>query len=148
MPIAARLALVAALALAACAAVAIAGPLAASLPADLGGSVSDARHWLGGVAVLFAVNWVLAWRFASSWPLHVVRSLLFAVVAFLAVSGIVDIFGVNEAASAQILGLPGTANAALVSSLRARLGLWALVLALSCTCIAMGLAPRTDDDEE
>ncbi|MDD5310110.1 MAG: hypothetical protein PHU25_22575 [Deltaproteobacteria bacterium] len=142
MPIAVRLALFATLALAACAAVAIAGPWAASLPPDLGRPVSDAQRWLGGVTVLFVASGILAWRFPDSWPLYVARSLPLALVAFLAVSNLIDLFGMNNGAAAQILGLGGTTNAALVSSLRARLVLWALTLALSCACIAMGSAPR------
>jgi hypothetical protein len=100
--------------------------------------VETAADGLSVAAALYAVNWVLAWIYRASWPVTLGRCLVFAVVAYVGLSSLVDVFGEHEGLAWQILGAEAAPDAKLVLALRARAICDALVLALSAVCIGFG----------
>lgn len=110
----------------------------AGLPSELSGEVAAARNWLAVILGGFAVNYAVAWLYRASWTVTLVRSLLWAVVAYLCISDIVDIFGENWDLAGQILGGDGPGAPDVVAGLRWRLALRAVGLASAAICIGVG----------
>ncbi|MCP4599697.1 MAG: hypothetical protein GY847_04020 [Proteobacteria bacterium] len=113
-----------------------------SLPGDSVESLVSAHQWLAVITVLYIFNYLAAWRYSSSWPLSMSRMLLWAVIAYLCISNIIDLLGENWSIAGQILGLsgevPGDGGSAVVIEMRWRLAVWAAALAMSCVCIGIG----------
>jgi hypothetical protein len=121
--------------------------VARALPPALGAPVETALDGLSIAAALYVVNWVLAWVYRASWPVTLGRCLVFAVVAYMGVSSLVDVFGENYGLKWQILGLDDAADATLVGALRARAVCYAAVIALAGICIGFGFERRPEDGE-
>ncbi len=96
-------------------------------------------HWLGFTAGLFCLNLLVAWRYRNVWAVSSVRMLIWAVIAYLGISHLVDLVGQNWdlAVNAAKLGTD-TDTVALVTGLRARIAAVAVVVSLSITGIAVG----------
>jgi len=122
--------------------------VAHALPSALAPPVETAVDGLSIAAALYVVNWVLAWVYRASWPVTLGRCLVFAVVAYMGVSSLVDVFGENYGLKWQILGLDAAADATLVGALRARAVSYVAVIALAAICIGLGFEKRPDDDED
>jgi len=121
--------------------------VARALPSALNAPVETAADGLSVAAALYAVNWVLAWVYRASWPVTLGRCLVFAVVAYMGLSSLVDVFGENRGLEWQILGIDATADATLIPALRARAVSYAAVIALAAICIGFGFEKTRADDE-
>ena len=84
-------------------------------------AVTQAHRWLAGIVVLYLVNYLLAWRFAESWRISMSRMLVFGLIAYLCISNIIDIFGMNDSLWRQILGSEPPEDAGVVVSIRLRI---------------------------
>jgi hypothetical protein len=109
-----------------------------TLPQSAVEAITASHRWLEIVAVLYIANYLVAWRFSDSWPISMARMLIWAVIAYLGISNVVDIFGENRAYSWQILGFEEQQNPAHVSELRSRFIVWTLALIMSLVCIGIG----------
>ena len=116
--------------------------LAKALPIDPAARLESASDGLAIAAGLYAVNWILAWVYRTSWPVTLARCLILAVVAYVGVSNLVDLFGENRALSWQILGTQPPVDALVVAGLRARAACSVVVIALSAIAIGLGFEPR------
>jgi hypothetical protein len=105
-----------------------------------------AVQWLGIVTVMYLVNHVIAWRYAKSWPIFVTRSLIWAVVAYLCISNIVDLFGLNYEISNQILGISSHGESPVLRSIRIRIGAQAIMLVMAIMCIGFGFEATTQEE--
>jgi hypothetical protein len=114
-------------------------------PPELSGEVATSRNWLALILGGFAINYVVAWFYRASWTVTLVRSLLWAVVAYICISDIVDIFGENWGLAGQILGSDGPGEPEVVSGLRWRLALRVAGLASAAICIGVGFERRVDE---
>jgi len=121
--------------------------VARSVPLPMGGPVETAADGLSVAAALYAVNWVLAWVYRASWPVTLGRCLVFAVVAYVGLSSLVDVFGEHEGLAWQILGVDAASDAKLVLALRARAICDAVVLGLSAICIGFGFERGRSEEE-
>lgn len=118
----------------------------AGLPPEVGGEVATARNWLAVILGGYAINYALAWRYRASWTVTLVRSLIWAVAAYICISDIVDIFGENWDFAGQILGGDGPQDPDSIGGLRLRLALRAAGLASSALCIGVGFEKHVDGD--
>jgi len=120
---------------------------ARALPVPLSASIETAADGLSIAAALYAVNWVLAWVYRSSWPVTLGRCLVFAVVAYMGLSSLVDVFGESRGLGWQILGADAVSDTTLIHSLRVRAVCFGLMLGLSAICIGFGFEKRRGDAE-
>jgi hypothetical protein len=109
-----------------------------SLPEHLTGEVALARNWLGAILLGFVVNYAVAWRYRGSWTVTLVRSLVWAFVAYICISNIVDVFGEHRALAWQILGEDGPGKPEAIAGLRWILALRLAGLISAAICIALG----------
>jgi hypothetical protein len=114
----------------------------------LGDAVEQAADGVLIAAALYLANWILAWVYRASWPVTLGRCLVFAVVAYVGVSSLVDLFGENRGLAWQILGAESPGDPALVAALRARGVCHATVIALAAIAIGFGFERRRDDGSE
>jgi hypothetical protein len=121
--------------------------VARALPLALNAPVETAADGLSIAAALYAVNWVLAWVYRASWPVTLGRCLVFAVVAYMGLSSLVDVFGENRALAWQIVGVDAASDSVLIYSLRARAISYTAVLGLAAICIGFGFERRRGDAE-
>lgn len=115
------------------------------LPQELSGEVATARNWLALILAGFAVNYAVAWFYRASWTVTLVRSLLWAVVAYICISDMVDLFGENLDLAWQILGDDGPGKPEVISGLRWRLALRTAGLASAAICIGVGFEKHVDE---
>jgi fucose 4-O-acetylase-like acetyltransferase len=108
------------------------------VPVSVGEPAITAVRWLGIVAVLYVANHIAAWRYAKSWSIFVTRALIWAVIAYICISSIVDLFGMNWEISNQILGLEGGGDPQFLSSIRLQLGAQVIMLVMAIVCIGFG----------
>ena len=118
-----------------------------ALSAEVGGEVATARNWLAAILGGYAVNYVLAWRYRASWTVTLVRSLIWAVAAYICISDIVDIFGENWDFAGQILGGDGPKDPDTIGGLRLRLALRVVGLVSSALCIGVGFEKHVDEED-
>jgi hypothetical protein len=64
--------------------------------------------------------------------------LVWGVFAYIAMSHLVDLFGLNADIAWQILDISNKADSARVLELRALVGAWIILMLMSVTCIAVG----------
>ena len=103
---------------------------------------------LSVAAALYVVNWVLAWVYRDSWPVTLGRCLVFAVVAFVGLSSLVDVFGENRGLAWQILGCDDPVDLLVIQALRAQAVCHAAVIALGAICIGFGFERGRDDEDD
>jgi hypothetical protein len=116
---------------------------AKALPIGSAEPLEDASDGLAIAAALYVANWILAWVYRTSWPVTLARCLVFAVVAYVGLSGLVDLFGEHRAIAWQIAGVDPVVDPLAVEGLRAQ-GLCSLaVIGLSAIAISLGFEPRT-----
>jgi hypothetical protein len=110
---------------------------AASAPA-VAQAIGVSHQWLGILAGLYIGNFLVAWRFSGSWSNFLARSLIWGIIAYVCISNIIDLLGNNWDFAGQILGGTGGGDPGMITSIRARLGVWGVGLAMAATCIAVG----------
>jgi hypothetical protein len=121
--------------------------VARALAAPLSATLENAADGLSIAAALYVVNWVLAWVYRASWPITLGRCLVFAVVAYVGLSSLVDVFGESRGLAWQILGVDPAADPTSIRALRARAICYAAVLGLSAICIGFGFERGRDEAE-
>ena len=109
-----------------------------SLPPAVGEPVLVVVQWLVIITIMYVVNHYVGLRNPRSWTLFLTRSLVWAVLAYLCISNIVDLIGLNAATVNQILGLEAGGDPVVLSGLRLRLGGQLVMLAMAVTCIGFG----------
>ncbi len=109
-----------------------------SVPPSVGEPAMVAVQWLGIITIMYAINHIIAWRYAKSWPIFVTRALIWAVIAYVCISNIVDLFGMNYKISNQILGLSDGREGPVLTGIRLQLGAQAIMLIMAVTCIGFG----------
>jgi hypothetical protein len=117
-----------------------------SVPAPMVEPAMAAVRWLGIVTVMYLVNHFAAWRYAKSWPIFVTRALIWAVIAYLCISNIVDLFGINYEISNQILGLSGGGDPHFLSSIRLQIGAQVVMLVMAVVCIGFGFESTVQEE--
>jgi hypothetical protein len=117
------------------------------LPLALNAPVETAADGLSVAAAMYAVNWVLAWVYRASWPVTLGRCLVFAVVAYMGLSSLVDVFGGNRGLAWQIFGVDAASDSVLICSLRAQMISYGAVVGLAAICIGFGFERRRGDAE-
>ena len=110
-----------------------------------GERLSAALLWLAGLTGLYLVSYAAAWFTRDSWTAALVRSLLWAVVAFVCVSGITDMFAEHRDLVDRMFGAGAEADAEHAAVLRWRLGCWIVALGMAATCIGVGFEPVVED---
>lgn len=143
-----RLAIIALGPLAAMAVILLGRGVLPSLPGRVGEPLADAHGWLLIITVLYIINFLISWRFWASWPVFVTRALIWALIAYLCISNIVDLFGENSKIGWQILGAEGGGDRAVVTGLRGQLYSWAVGLAMAAICIGIGFESSRVDREQ
>jgi hypothetical protein len=126
-------------------AVIVLGPLAALAAVGLGRTlgVTAAGPWLSLLAAIYAAGFMIAWRFRNSFSVSLGRMLIWAVVAYLAISHIVDLVGQSELALDKLVGLAATdSGGPALAEIRALLAAWAAALVMSIISIAIGFENR------
>lgn len=106
------------------------------------------RQWLAILSALYVINYVMAWKYRSSWPMTMGRILVWGAVAYLCISHTVDLFGEHREIAWQIVGSDGPGSEELIALLRARLAGWVVCLAMSLICIAVGFEKDAQEEEE
>ena len=97
------------------------------------------------LSLLFCGSGWVAWRYNASFVVSTTRMLLWAVIAYLGISNAIDLLGGHYGIIREILGLsPPSADRALLIELRARLAVFAVVIAMAVTSIAIGFEPREE----
>jgi hypothetical protein len=140
-----RLAIVAASPLAAIFAIAIGRSMVRGLSLDVSMSLAISHNWLIGATVFYLVNYLVAWKYANSWPISMSRMLIWSILAYICISNIVDIFGMHKEIAWQIVGVGSGGSPETLTGLRAHLSVWIVVLAMSVTCIAVGFETSDPD---
>ncbi len=102
------------------------------------GPLLTAQRWLAGITVLYLANFVLAWRFAASWPVSMTRLLIWGLIGYICISEIVDLFGENEGLGAAIFSGRDLGDPALTASLKGQLVDWTIGLVMAVVCIGIG----------
>jgi hypothetical protein len=116
-------------------------------PEGVGSSLKSAGEWLWIIVALYGANWLLAWTYRRSWPMTLARSLVWALIAFLCISEIVDLFGENREIAWRIVGLGEGGDPGLLSGLRWLVAHWTAALGAAATCIAVGFEPRVEKNQ-
>ncbi|MDJ0766710.1 MAG: hypothetical protein QNJ97_27305 [Myxococcota bacterium] len=116
--------------------------LAATLETETAEGLNTALRLLGIVTALYAVNFVVAWRFASSWPIGMVRMLAWGVIAYLYLSGIVDILANDRSLIPEIIGLAEPRDGLSIAVLRGRLAAGVVGLIMACVAIGVGFEEK------
>ncbi len=147
MSFATRLSIIVIWPLVAIAAVVLGRQALAGAPEEMLAELVGAHKWLGVITGLYVANFLLAWRYAGSWPVTLTRSLLWGLIAYLCLSFFIDIGGNNWADMKQILGGDGAAAPQTIASIRAGLAVWGCGLAMSATCIAIGFERQKENQE-
>jgi len=143
-----RLAIIAVGPLAAAIVILVVQNVQGSLPAGVAGPLKMAHRWLGIISVMYIVNYLIAWRFVSSWPIFMVRSLIWGLIAYLCMSNLVDVLGENSDIAWQILGAPGAAAREVLKGLRGELAIWSVALIMSAICIGVGFEKENNPEGE
>ena len=78
------------------------------LSSDAAEVLAIEQKWLMGAAVLYGVTTIVAWHFRGSFSLSASRMLIWAIIAFIALSHALDIVGAYRADILSILGLSDT----------------------------------------
>ena len=134
-----RIALVALLPLLAAAAL-LAGRSAGgdAVGAEPAAELASSRTWLALIGGAYLVNYAIAWPTRRSWTSALVRSLLWAVVAFIAVSELVDLVGEDRGIVGRAFGLAEGADPAVAAAERWLLLNWVLCLVAAGLGIGVG----------
>ena len=83
-----------------------------------------------------------AWRFRNVWTVSSSRMLIWAVIAYLGISHLVDLAGLNWSNIGDIL--TGASDDPSFIGIRARLGSVVAVVTMAVTCIAVGFESREE----
>lgn len=118
-----------------------------SLPPAVGEPVLLVIQWLVIITIMYIVNHYVAWRNPTSWTLFLTRSLVWAVLAYLCISNIVDLIGLHSGTINQILGIEAGGEPAVLSGLRLRLGGQFIMLAMAVTCIGFGFESTSGTEQ-
>jgi hypothetical protein len=113
-----------------------------------GDGVGLIRQWLAILSALYTINYIIAWKYRSSWPMTMGRILVWGAVAYLCISHTVDLFGEHREVVWQIAGSDGPGSKELITLLRARLAGWVVCLAMSLVCIAVGFEKDASDEKK
>ena len=114
-----------------------------AMPGDLAATLVVEHHWLLFLSVLFAGSFLIAWRYRDSFAISMSRMLIWAVIGYLGISHTVDLLGNHYGIIWQILDIAeGTADAGLLTALRARLFVFTVILAMAVTSIAIGFETK------
>jgi len=116
------------------------------VPEGASGEVASARNWLAAILGGYVVNYAVAWRYRASWTVTLVRSLIWAVAAYICISDIVDIFGENWDHAGQILGGDGQLDPDSIGALRLRLAFRVVGLVSSALCIGVGFEKEAEEE--
>ncbi|MCP4676565.1 MAG: hypothetical protein GY854_13830 [Deltaproteobacteria bacterium] len=119
------------------------------LEANAAASLRSGHHWLAVITVLYLANFLVAWRFAQSWPITATRLLIWAVIAYLGISHLIDLLGNNSTLAWRALGVgnpDGTPGRIL--ELRARIATWGIILFMSIVCVAVGFESTRGEHEK
>ena len=115
------------------------------LQTDVANLIESDLKWLGFIAGLYCLNFYIAWRYKDAWVVSSTRMLVFAVIAYLGISHLVDLVGRNWGIISDILKVwtePTSASERLVVGLRARISTAAVIVSMSLTCIAVGFESK------
>jgi hypothetical protein len=115
-----------------------------ALPTALATAVSTDHKWLGVTSLLYCANFVVAWRFRNVWTVSSTRMLVWGVIAYLGISHLVDLVGLNWDSISEIL-FGGNENPFAIG-VRARISAAAVVITMAVTCIAVGFESRGETD--
>ena len=116
---------------------------------DAAATLRSGHHWLTAITMLYLVNFLIAWRFAQSWPISAARLLIWAVIAYLGISHLIDLLGYNSALAWRALGIgnqDGTSSR--IVELRGQIATWGIILFMSIVCIAIGFESSSGESEE
>lgn len=67
--------------------------------------LSIEQKWLMGASVLYGISTIVAWHFRGSFSLSASRMLIWAIIAFLALSHCIDIIGAYRSEIPSVFGL-------------------------------------------
>ncbi len=116
-----------------------------SAPASVAEPAIAAIRWLGIVTVVYVANHIVAWRYAKSWSIFLTRALIWAVVAYVCISGIVDLFGINYEISKEILGLRDGGDPPLLKGIRVQIVAEGIMLIMAVVCIGLGFESTAEE---
>lgn len=119
-----------------------------SLPGPVATPLADAHGWLQGIAFLYIANFLVAWKWRLSWSSVLIRSLAWALVAYLCISNIIDLFGMHAELGEQIVNFSQTDTSDIVKGLRGQLLVWTSCLAMALTCIGIGFETNRNGTDE
>ena len=106
------------------------------------------HHWLLVLSILYAVSFLVAWRYKASFTIAMSRMLIWAVIGYLGISHTVDLLGNHYEIIWQILDVAeGTAEASLLTAIRARLFVFTVIIAMAITSIAIGFESTDKGDK-
>jgi hypothetical protein len=109
------------------------------------GAAGTALNWLAALGGLYLVSYAVAWFTRQSWTAALVRSLLWAVAAFVCIGGIADMFAEQRDLLDRLLGSEAGPEA---TALRWRLGCWFVGLGMAATGIGVGFEARGGEQEQ
>ncbi|HUU21890.1 MAG TPA: hypothetical protein VM389_05080 [Phycisphaerae bacterium] len=101
-----------------------------------------ALNWLAAFGGLYLVGYAAAWFTRHSWTAALVRSLLWAVAAFVCIGGIADMFAEHRDLTDRMFGGGAEAGPGVAVALRWRLGCWLVGLGMAATGIGVGFEAR------
>jgi hypothetical protein len=106
------------------------------------------HFWLGVATFFFGVNFFVAWRFRNRFSVSAVRMLAWAVVAYLSISQLVDLVGMNWGEISNILSLcSDQEEIPHIVGLRARIAAVVVLVSMALTAITIGFESETSDSE-
>jgi hypothetical protein len=133
--------------LAAALAVALGRLVADEMPEEMAKTLAVEHYWLVFATIMFMASFWIAWRYRTSFPISTSRMLAWAVIGYLGISHTVDIVGYNYPILWEIIGVsPGSTEAGLLTALRARLLVFAVIIGMSITSIAIGFEASEGED--
>ncbi len=114
---------------------------------EQGERLRTALGWLSALGGLYLVSYAVAWFTRRSWTAALVRSLLWAVAAFICMNGIADMFAEHRDLLDRLFGSGAGTGQEAARALRWRLACWVVGLGMAATCVGMGFEPRGEEGE-
>ena len=116
-----------------------------ALSAETASLLASDHLWLGISSLFYCINFAIAWRFRNVWTVSSTRMLIWAVAAYLGISHLVDLVGINWHLVNDIL--TGVSDDPVIRGLRARICTVAVLITMAVTCIAVGFESGGDRED-
>ena len=97
------------------------------------------QNWLMGASALFGITFLAVWYFRGTFSVSASRMLIWAIIAYLALSHSIDVIGAYHSDIPSVLGIGKSATAPdVLAGIRARLLNMGAIIVLGIVSIGVG----------